>query len=164
MVVLNSEMLLEKIKYELAIMSLMSSPKIEFLDDFCRSPTRSSCFANYTFEYEGSSFHSIKSYETLENIFDHGRMKSDGAIGRIVSEVEKLEEKLLGTRNLKIYSYSDTFGPINFSEEIEGGKVMDCLAFYELITLSKDSPVKLIFTDQPTSSAEKNKAMLQQIK
>lgn len=42
-------------------------------------------------------------------------MKSDGAIGKIISEVEKLEEKLQGTKNLKIYSYSDTFGPINFS-------------------------------------------------
>lgn len=118
MVVLNSEILIEKIKYELALMSVTTDPKIEFLNDFCRSPARSSCFINYNFEYEGRSFHSIKNYETLENIFDHGRMKSDGAIGKIVSEVEKLEEKLLGTRNLKIYSYSDTFGPINFSEEI----------------------------------------------
>lgn len=44
--------------------------------------------------------------------------------------MEKLEEKLIGTKNIKVYSTSDIYGPINFSEEKEDEKIIDCLGFY----------------------------------
>jgi hypothetical protein len=49
MVMLNSEAVLEKTRYELAIISVLNNPKISYLDDFCRSAARSTCFSNYTF-------------------------------------------------------------------------------------------------------------------
>lgn len=42
-------------------------------------------------------------------------MKNDGAVGKIIYELEKMEERLIGTKNIKVYSSSDIYGPINFS-------------------------------------------------
>lgn len=44
-----------------------------------------------------------------------------------------MEEKLIGTKNIKVYSTSDIYGPINFSDEVENEKIIDCLGFYELL-------------------------------
>jgi hypothetical protein len=65
-------------------------------------------------------------------------MKNDGVVGKMLYEMEKIEEKLVGTKNIKVYSASDIYGPINFSEEKDDEKIIDCLGFYELIELPKD--------------------------
>lgn len=79
--------------------------------------------------------------------------------------LEKMEEKLIGTRNIKIYSPSDIYGPINFAQEKDHDKIIDCLGFYELIEVPKTQNLRVIYTGKHSfSPAEKNQLALKQIK
>jgi hypothetical protein len=57
-------------------------------------------------------------------------LSSDNIISRVVDSIEKMEEQLMGSRTIKLYNMADIYGPINFQEETDQDRVLDCLTFY----------------------------------
>jgi len=48
---------------------------------------------------------------------------------------------------MNFYSIFDVEGPINFANEPDKTIIKDYLPFYELLPLSKDKKIKIIFAD-----------------
>lgn len=70
-----------------------------------------------------------------------------------------MEERLQGFRNIKLYNMSDIFGPINFHEETNDSKIIDCLTFYELLPLPKDKSIT-VKVQNPPPETERNQRMV----
>ena len=86
-------------------------------------------------------------------------MSSNNIIAKVIEDVEKMEEELFGARNIKLYNMADIYGPINFHEETDKNRIIDCLTFYELLSLPKNKPIKVIFKEKHEDDSSRNKRM-----
>ena len=113
---------------------------------------------------KSESFKSVKDIDVIERMFEDDRLNGGSIASKVRQDIEKMEERLHGFRNIKLYNMSDIYGPINFHEETNDTKIIECLSFYELLSFPKDKSVSVSFKEKLLDPKIRNAQMVDQLR
>lgn len=113
---------------------------------------------------KSESFKSVKDIDVIERMFEEDRLNGGSIASKVRQDIEKMEERLQGFRNIKLYNMSDIYGPINFHEETNDTKIIECLSFYELLPFPKDKSVSVSFKEKLLDPKIRNAQMVDQLR
>ena len=66
----------------------------------------------------------------VKKLFQNEALSSENIISKVIEDIQKMEEQLFGSRNIKLYHMADIYGPINFNDDVSKESIIDCLTFY----------------------------------